>query len=343
MEIRGAANLYIDRRGVMRRSNENIEVLRCFLMFLIVLMHVATFVPTGSHLRARLIHVFCIFSVNAFALISGWFGVRFSWRKIMKLLGLGLFSSLVLLALSPLAGHGFQFSYDLGWFGCSYLGLLFLAPILNAAVDKLRGESESALRVAWCIYAIAMMVSWVPLDFFHIHFHIPGWQAHSMNQLIFMYLTGRVLVGCGWIYKVRYRMIVVLFLSAMALNYGWAILAGVTRHSDFLQALLVGTRCYNNPIVIILGISAFVLFLRARMPSWFKKAGLFMGPSMFSVYLLHEATNHELSVALYKQIPVCLGRGAIQQLATIFIIACLVYFICIGLDILRRIVLQCSK
>lgn len=316
----------------MKRSNYSIEVLRCWLMFLIVLMHCATFVNTGDPSRARLVHTFCVFAVNAFVLISGWFGIRFAPHKVFRLLGLGLFSALVLLALSPLAGKGWVFSYDLGWFGCAYLGLLFFAPLINAAIDHLRGQSEGALRTAWFVYACMMVMSWVPIDISGVHIHIRGWEGHSFNQLCFMYVTGRVLAGCDFVHRIKKGWLYAAAVLLMSANYAWAIATGLTRGNEFWQSMLVGTRGNNNPIIILLAIAIFLILLRSEPPRWLGRVCMFLGPSMFSVYLLHEATNHGLSVALYNKYLFIQGGQFVAIIAT----AILVYSVCIAFDLIRR-------
>lgn len=141
----------------------NIEALRCCLMALIVLGHVATGLNVGDANVRRLINATQAFSVDSFILISGWYGVRFSWMKVLKLCGLGLFASFVLFLLSPLTTYPWRFEYSLGWFGNSYLGLLFVATFINAGINGLRNESERALVVAWGLYATLMFVGWFPL------------------------------------------------------------------------------------------------------------------------------------------------------------------------------------
>lgn len=319
---------------MQRRSNAGIEVLRCLAMFCIVLMHCATFMPMGDGLKARLIHVFCMFAVDAFALISGWFGVRFAWSKVGRFLGLGLYSSL---ALAVLGGGGF--SYSLGWFGNAYLALICMSPLLNAAIECLRQHSERELRFAWAAYALVMLWSWLPVDCLGINVHVPGWRAHTFNQLCFMYMTGRVMRGCPEFLEIRKRWLFLAAAVCMAANYAWAIAAGLTRGNAVLQGILVGTRGYDNPIIIALSISLFLLFFRCAPPRWLQRVCLVLSPSMFMVYLLHEATNHDLSVALYlhyfsfvKLLP---GDCQFVKIGTV---ALLVFAACILLDCPRRII-----
>lgn len=321
----------------IEHENLGVEVLRCGLMFLIVLMHVATFCATGNPSRARLIHVFCIFAVNAFVLISGWFGVRFRVKKVLKMLGLGAFAATVLFLLSPLSDCGWQFAYSLGWFGNCYLALLCCAPLINAAIEALARESMRALMSAWSAYAALMVVSWLPIWNFGINLHVPGWEGHSFNQLCFMYVTGRLLAKCGWINTISRGRLAFGAVALMLCNYAWAIATGLTRGSEFWQGILVGTRGNNNPLIIALSVCVFLWFLRTRVPAWLGRVASLCGPSMFSIYLLHEACNHDLSVSLYdKYFAWAHGGPVYVQYAVIFSVAALVYLTCLGIDLVRR-------
>lgn len=168
------------------KSDENLEVLRCWLMLLIVLGHVASFLDGIGHDTGRMIHAFQVYAVDAFALLSGWFGIRFSFKKIIRLLGLAAYVSVLLLCLSRCVVGSWCFSYKLGWYGNAYLALMCVSPIINAGIEHLRQESETSLCDAWRLYAIMIFVSWLPIDGFGIDLSVYGWQAHSMNTLMFM-------------------------------------------------------------------------------------------------------------------------------------------------------------
>lgn len=324
-------------RSLNHRSNGNIEVLRCFLMFLIVLGHCATFTRICSHDEARLIHTFQIFAVDAFVLITGWFGIRYSSSKIWRFLGLGMFSSVVVFLLSPFSQFGWTYNFSLGWFGNAYLGLLVLAPILNAAEESLIKMDKGWLFKSWALYAVMMVVSWLPLSWFNIDVKIIGWEAHSMNQLMFMYWTGRVLSQYQWTKKIQVWKILIASIMLMAANFGWAIATGLTRQSAFWQSILVHNKIYNNPIVIALSVSVFLIFIRVGFPAFLKNACTFLGPSMFSVYLLHEASSHLVSVSLYSRYLVFYrGTDLTCRVCSVALTACLVFSICVIIDLIRR-------
>ena len=76
------------------KRNPAIELFRVLLMFGICLLHVQTAAGGG---RLTSVLVSC---VPGFVMISGWFGIHFSWRKIFMLYGVAVYASLVI----PLVG-----------------------------------------------------------------------------------------------------------------------------------------------------------------------------------------------------------------------------------------------
>lgn len=77
----------IDSRENMvnKERNAGPELYRILLMSMIVLGHMAWGQSEGWTLWA--LCVLPIWHVDGFVSLSGWYGVRFSWMKIFKLLG----------------------------------------------------------------------------------------------------------------------------------------------------------------------------------------------------------------------------------------------------------------
>jgi len=73
-------------------------------MLVIVVYHGCNNGPYGNATGCRDVK-FCAWllywATNAFAFISGWFGIRFSWHKAIGFLGLGLYASFILLLAAP--------------------------------------------------------------------------------------------------------------------------------------------------------------------------------------------------------------------------------------------------
>ena len=66
----------------------NIELLRCLLMFIVVLHHSAVFGPLIGARQAEVVFAMTVPAVDCFVAISGWFGIKFTWNKWLRLLAL---------------------------------------------------------------------------------------------------------------------------------------------------------------------------------------------------------------------------------------------------------------
>lgn len=135
-----------------------------------------------------------------FVSISGWFGIRFSWRKIVNFASFILFYSVLFWSLRhfvliPGAENPVPFEIRSGWFGGPYLALLAIAPILTAGMDRLVADSKRNLIGIWCVYFALMVLQWLPLKELHSSvlpsFGINGWEVLSFNTLMFYYVTAR--------------------------------------------------------------------------------------------------------------------------------------------------------
>ena len=128
----------------------NIEVLRCTMMFVIVLGHMCAMGPYAGNKFVHAVFTLSYFATNAFVFISGWYGIRFKPKKVWHLLELGLYAAVVNFLLSKIAIGEWSLMISLGWFGNSYLALLLISPLLNYGLDAL--DSRGMLSQCW--YAI---------------------------------------------------------------------------------------------------------------------------------------------------------------------------------------------
>lgn len=125
-------------------------------MFMVLMLHVnflAIGEPTTTESIANPIPTFfrvffqmtAIIAVNLFVLISGWFGIRFSYRGLGKF----LFQCIFIVSLMYITGlflglTTFEpkfilecfFLRDNAWFVKAYLALFILSPVLNIYCDN---------------------------------------------------------------------------------------------------------------------------------------------------------------------------------------------------------------
>lgn len=137
----------------MKTRASNIELLRIVSMMMIMVLHFVVHVlkadvPVGTTEWAlwNANKVLTISATSIFVLISGYWGIRFSFRKVLSLYlqcfiwGLVGYVLYVLLSdnplkISTLIARIMAFTHNKMWFINTYLELMFIAPLLNAAID----------------------------------------------------------------------------------------------------------------------------------------------------------------------------------------------------------------
>ena len=133
------------------KRNASVELLRCFLMFLIVFHHCAywgRWEGDGSqHVLIFLGSVACMWHVDAFVGISGWFGIKFTWKKFFSLWSQVVFYSALSAGWIAYSGGSVlkglkAFAVRGGWFGAAYFFLMLMSPILNEAVESLAAKGR---------------------------------------------------------------------------------------------------------------------------------------------------------------------------------------------------------
>ncbi len=281
-----------------------------------------------------------VFSVDAFAFISGWYSVRFKLKKFIGMLGLGAFASLVLYILSSLVmGEGI-FRFSLGWFGNAYLGLMVLAPLINCGIDEFYRTGRKMLYVIWFVYLALMTCCILPLRTIGLEIVPPGWGGHTANTVLFMYFTGRVLSKTIGENKLGIARLLCSFVLLELVLFGWSAVSRILRTGGGTGALLqLRMWDYCSPVVIALACVVFLLFLELRFPRWLCEICAYIAPSMFSVYLLHEGSNSETAMFLPRKLERLIAMedsGMVEVGISVLITTFVVFFVCLSIDLIRR-------
>ena len=144
------------------KRDTSIELYRVMLMFGICLLHGFS---QGAFVYVCPTRVLSL-CLTAFVFISGWYGIKFSWRKVISLIGIGwycryvgcivyaLLAGMDLPSLNPI--HALL-ATKVYWFLWAYVALMMLAPLLNAAVERVKlsqgGGGTRCYRCSfWSLY-----------------------------------------------------------------------------------------------------------------------------------------------------------------------------------------------
>ena len=188
----------------MKERQSNIELLRIIAMFLVLLVHADFYslgVVTPQDIRAfsldSVLKVFfeaiSINCVDIFVLISGWFGIRASFKGGCKFLfQCFFFLSLIyvitlLLGISKVNAETIKYLFvatKWNWFIKAYLLLYIISPVLNAFVDHASKRQFAIVLLSF--YAFQFFYGWI---FTSATGYIVG--GYSVSSFIGLYLLAR--------------------------------------------------------------------------------------------------------------------------------------------------------
>lgn len=319
------------------KRQANIELLRGLLMLMVVLVHL-----TGNGILsdknplahtehnwiiANIIDAICYPAVNCFILISGYFGLRPTIKKFLKLeipiILYGFIAFMLINRSTEGAIHAFfpvlSKSY---WFFTSYFMLLLVAPFLNAFVDSAeRKQFKLALLLAAFLFII--IPSFSP-------FRLAESRGMDFVGFSLMYLIGRYIgkyelrfsSKVGWI--VYLCATVICFSLTLSLAYVFDINRGWK--SPFYA--------YNCVLVVIQSVALFYIFKNVRINEKWSKIINYLSPSFFFVYIIHE--NPEIHARLYLWISLEVAQYSESFICHTLGWAIIIFVACVLIDILLR-------
>lgn len=278
-----------------KTRDSNIELLRIAAMFLVLMVHanfLAVGAPTAADIVAApvdgsvrvLVQSLSICCVNAFVMISGWFGIRPKWRGAGSLIfqslfyAVGIYAVFVATGLAPLTPDGALTSLTLDdyWFVKAYLLLYLLAPVLNAFADKASRRQLGRFLIGF--FAFEFLYGWLFPG-------ATGYLAQGYSPLAFM----------GLYLLARYVNLHRPHWAGLAARHDFAIAAAIVVGVTALYVVPplagiphtgAGGRClsYLSPTTIVLSLFLLLGFSKLRLRSRFAN---WLGASSFAIYLIH--------------------------------------------------------
>lgn len=342
-----------NRRGPSKERNASLDVLRCLLMFGVVLQHTFAVCKYGGVIPySAYIVADCLThpSVDGFTSISGWFGVRCTLKKLFRLACLILFCGtahwLVYQIGRGICGSYFaaRFGIELRsipfryecfryWYLGAYVKLMLLTVILNPAFGFLARMRKrwTALTLMLVVAGSYLSILWIP------------WQSHSPRTVIFIYVVVRLAMMLGLEQAMRgntlFRrssfgflavLLSIIVIDALCRKYGvveWEKLGIVSAN-------------YRHPLTVLTGIFLVACFSVLELPyeSRFVRLCCRIAPSMISVYMLH----WNFMETFFKPLPqTLLSICPHLPIVVAFVICAIaIFLICTTIDLCRKWVLQ---
>lgn len=325
------------------KRNQNIETVRIFAMFLIVLGHVSCFMrgdSTSSLFRTVMapLSFFLAYHVDLFVLISGYCGIK-SLKSVGKLWKLNFSWLLVVVVLNAFFSFGnfdysslvFSLSGNPWWFMRIYFLLTLVAPVLLnpclAALDK--KELDKLLAVFLLIDVYLSFGCRMETIYFGgydlIHFitiYIIGFWMKTTNLLNFSWKEKKF----GAFHFFMLFILILLLKSIVRLCFG-----SLGIHGRFWE--------YNNPFNILLAVCAFLFFLKLKIKDC--KGILFISSSVIGVYLFSE---HPLIrtwlVDTFNAVIVHCAHNPILEFLFVLVFIAGIFIVAITLDKIRKIVVD---
>lgn len=184
----------------LQQRKSNIELLRIIAMGMIVIYHIFIHGIAPTEILPQtilsILYIPVIFGVNIFVIISGYFGIRLSWKSFLSLMWIIAFYKLFHLCcdtfflniehpiyewiLKPFCG----FVSGGGWFIDIYVLLMLISPLLNKLLFTLNRHDY------WAGLGILLLFDIGYGFFLNRHFNASG---YSLLHFILLYYIGNLL------------------------------------------------------------------------------------------------------------------------------------------------------
>ena len=209
--------------------NSNFELLRILAIIMIIYIHAFGLISGMGYtelgkMATILANSVCNIGVSCFILISGYFGINFKLKKVIKMELMVVFYSVLMAVLTALVFPNMMTDsfFELlikscipvasrkYWFYSCYICLVFLSPFINEAVVKV----EKNLYLKFLLISL-ILFSIFPTFFY---FEITLDNGKGLINMLLLYMIGR------WIklyadYNLSRKKLILIFIILCGTNY----------------------------------------------------------------------------------------------------------------------------
>lgn len=333
---------------VKSSRNFNIEIMRIILMLFIVMHHLTISgyglqnvligkntlsMSSNEMVFFSILNSFFVIGVNVFFLISGYFGIHFKLRKLIKIIFELYFYSTGLSLLGILSGVT-TFSLDFFikniifpfwnyWFIYAYVLVYTVSPLINIGLDKIEKEQATAIFIFFGV--IFCIVAFVCDGIVSIHY------GYTFLFSLFSYITGRMMSKYQIFEPQNIRQGILAWSATSLFTAVVASAFIILGKKSFAWHMF----SYNSPFVFLS--SVFFIWIFIKLPqidySWDITK---ISSHILAVYLIHSSNAF---VGSFRGLPqqFLMEKDCSLFILFIFLViyAMLIFSICILIDIIR--------
>ena len=315
--------MQIDNGKIIRQSN--FELLRLVSMLFIVYYHlVGWFVYGYECWEHKALFLPLHIGVICFVLISGYFGIKPSFKGLFRFVGMFFVLCLPEIIYNCIEATSFKglfhsclfISHTHYWFVRTYLALYLLSPLINAFNEKVTNKQK------WLMFGVLCLISMYMGNIWRYPIYEDG---KNVINFLCIYQFGHMLAGTQsrWKEFAYWKLLLMYVLLNVVMVVGFYSLAD-TLSGEILWLLSFP---YNSPLLMVNAIMFFMLFGKMSFAST-KINSLAKG--VFAIYIIHcnipFAQNFEKHVIdiLYQHIT-CFPLFIL----TLLLMAIVVVFLCL--------------
>ena len=250
-----------------KERQSNLELCRLASILLVMLVHTTyTTLGTDVSFGVMLLEGFSIIGVNVFILLTGYFSASPKKTSLINLAFICLFWMIVRVLCRYFFGEPIDYKYvffitSSNWFIASYVGLLFLAPILNVFCKTV--SKKTLLGGALFLILLEIWFDWIPPTP-KVRWGVQC--GYSVLSFAILYLGSRAIRIYGlpnWFRKLSP-------LIYVGCSFAFAIMMYViVRSGHGTPGAVEWVMAYINPIVIVSSIAFLSMFEQVNIQSRF--------------------------------------------------------------------------
>lgn len=216
---------------------------------------ITTFIP---HIA---LYSLCLVGVNLFILISGYYQIKLTWKRLFHFVVLCVFYNALVFLANWLVNNSFSIeklikvfivSKTVNWFFPAYFWLMLASPIINYGTNSL--NIYNLRRVVLILFLLNCISGFL--------FHNQNSNGFNAFQFFFMYIIGSWIRKDSSVCSKNKSIYICLYLMACTVLFVIAIclLAFTNRSLNDLFS-------FNNPLTVIAATSLFVFFTKVSFTS----------------------------------------------------------------------------